>query len=206
MSSDEYKIYRYLDRDNFDTTVPPLRLNFKTGLDSKLFMIESEARGRVTEKNWYAAWQHDELGNVIGSDLIIKEDFVHHDDDDGLLLYIDHSISWYREDGTKGESKNMQIPFNRLQARQEGRRRRQRVADTLSMKVIHLYALHGGVSSEDSILAVSQWGQSIMDNLKSYVEFASSDLKTSIELSLDPMLLVSIGDDQTIKSFILSEL
>ncbi len=205
----DYKIYRYIpDADMYDTEEVPHGINYVNGLNVRLHPIIEWQKGRILNVNYFASCALDATGEKVGSDLVVKENFSYTLDSSALARARTQTITWYREDGSAGDTKIRHKYYNNAESRTEGRRRRRNVIDNMSISVVGLLAAtetSGDVSQ--AIALGTAYMASLKQEVEEFIEVSLDGLKNKITADiLTGWLDNPIGGGATIRHFILGEI
>ena len=207
---DHYKINRYWDFEgaNHPPEEIPETLNYVGGLGVRLHKIPVWRKGDIVELGLFSSAEKNVHGELVGSDLIVKETF---DYTQGLLGPESRvqTICWIREDDSQGGTKERPKLYSASESRIAGRRRRRNVIDHMTTKVVGLL-VHTETSGD--VAGAISLGQSYLAGLESlvaeYIEASTSGLAGAIlGESQKPWLNNPINaEGVTIRQFILDEL
>jgi hypothetical protein len=146
--SKTYKIYKYLNFNSFeDMMMVPFDVNYKTGLDTKLFVSHTfnssptgASHGELQKSIYY---EYAEIDPVSGEPTnfqnpILEVAFTWVRDALGFVVQRLSEIKWYRWDGTLDtlNTKKMTKLYSKEDAIKEGKRRRGNIVDALYMPVL----------------------------------------------------------------------
>jgi hypothetical protein len=130
------KLYRYATRQYEDVSVPPVGLNYVTGIDGRLHPTNAVmVDGEVRQIDYYAeATMDPATGQVSYDDLVVRESFVYQRDAVGFARGRVQTITWYREDDTPHPTTKQRVKFYEPdESLREGYRRRGNITDKLAM-------------------------------------------------------------------------
>lgn len=204
-----FKMYRlvFVAPHNLDDL--PYDINYKTGLKSSLYPLDTYVRGRLTERNFMLNAHLNAYGEKEGSDLFVKETRSYTTDAGGFLKASERTIDWMLEDGTIGGSKTLNFIYDNRESREEGKNRRRTVMSITSMAVVGL--LVQTVTQGDINQAVAM-GVAFIDKFKleadNFVELATDELRQAFLADTEtPWLDIVIdANGTTIRHYIANEL
>lgn len=209
MNNREYKIYRFFDGADYDQEEAPTDFNYTSpGLDQRLYALPIFTKGRISRVEFYGDVGHDASGELVGSDLVVSEDHVYSLDAAGLARFRTITITWYREDGTPGQTKQRPKKYNNAQARQEGRRRRRNVIDKLSIDVVGMVAMtETSGHLPNAIALATPWLEAREELVAQFLELSGSALRDSALADTHTSWLNNLlGPGFTIRDHIAQEL
>jgi hypothetical protein len=145
--SKTYKIYKYVAfNDILDLMIPPVDVNYKTGLDRKLYVKHTfnmspkgASWGELVKSVYYETAELDSMGNPTNyQNPILEVHFTWIRDGLGFCVKRISTMKWYLWDDTLDEInvKTMEKLYSKEMAISEGKRRRGNIVDALYMPVL----------------------------------------------------------------------
>jgi len=205
--SSPFKIYRYVDRDEFVVEEVPQSLNYKTGLNKRLHPIHEFSRGRIVRTTYYDSFKIGVNGFVTGIDPIVEEISSWLDNPNGTIERT-KEIRWFREDKTRSDPKVLIKPYDVIESRTEGRRRRRNVGDQLSMNVVGLVMQTERLDKiSDAVALCTPWLLKNKNAQDLFVELGAPALVQAISAdSKTEWLNNEIAPGVSIRMYLVSEL
>jgi len=136
-SGEDVKLYRYIPRAFNDYTIPPMDVDYVTGLTRRLHHELVFNKGELNAANYYAAVQDNGAFDLAYSDPIVRETFDYQRDANGFAVSRVQTIEWYLEDGTIHPTKKLRDKvYSGNESYKEGVTRRRNIIDDLALKVV----------------------------------------------------------------------
>lgn len=138
-----WKIFDYVaDKKKFDTTQPPIDLDFRSGLTTMLHRKSQVVKGECLKEEYFQSCSVDQLGNLTYTNLIVSEHHVFTRDPLGFPVFRSSHLKYYDKNGTaSGPIKSWVKFYSQLEKIQEGKTRRGNLVDNLQMPCIGLISL-----------------------------------------------------------------
>lgn len=183
----EIKIFDYLTNTVLDKTIPPLRVDFVTGLDIKLHRKSILVKGECIREEFYADVAVSETGTVSYSNLIVKEETSYLRNPLGFPVSKTSTISYALRDGTfHPVIKTIKKVYSALEQISEGKTRRGNLVDNLQMPCIGLisFVTNGNFNATGAIILE---GRKFLADYKNEFEiFVSNSDKTILSCLTNP--------------------
>lgn len=135
--STDLKIFRYVATDRgWNRKSPPIDVDYKTGLNRRLYRKESFVHGELRSVELFDATNTGADGWPAYTDLIVREDMTYVRDGIGFARSRTTTITWYLESGDAHETqKTLHKMYSPLESQKEGITRRGNIIDQLSLVV-----------------------------------------------------------------------
>lgn len=205
------KIFRYCAVEDVPN-VPPMGLNYKTGLNLRLQKQVQMVQGETQAIVYYASAVAGPAGPIY-SDPVVREDIVFARDSVGNAVSQTKTISWYREDGALCPTTKMLEKFySPAESIGEGQRRRKNVIDYLKGATIGLLM--------QTEMPTGKTAEEVMQMGRDFVAFYKSGIASFIDASSQTLHTQVVADSThgwldnanpyapttTIRDFFLAEL
>lgn len=130
------KVFRYIVSYNGSRKIPPLDLDYTTGLSRRLYKKEYFTHGELDRVEYYAETDTGSDGWPTYSDLIIREDMSYTRDSLGFAKERTTEITWILENESEHETKKtLHKPYSLIESQKEGVTRRGNIIGQLSLQV-----------------------------------------------------------------------
>lgn len=138
-----WRIYDFVfDKKKFDTTQPPIDLDFRSGLVTMLHRKSYVVKGECVKEEYYQSCAVDAYGNLTYTNLIVSEHHAFTRDPLGFPVVRTSYLKYYDKNGqASGQIKAWAKFYSTLEKIQEGKTRRGNLVDNLQMPVIGLVSL-----------------------------------------------------------------
>jgi hypothetical protein len=151
-----WKIYDFIsDKAKYDTTKPPLSLDFRTSLSIVLHRKSTVIKGECTTEEYYENCSVNAQGNLTYTNLIVSEHHAFTRDPLGFPVFRKSHVHYYDKNGIESsETKNWTKFYSPLEKIQEGKTRRSNLVDNLQMPVIGLIsiAMNGTMNPSNAVI------------------------------------------------------
>jgi hypothetical protein len=174
----EIKIFDYLENTVLDKSVPPVRVDFVTGLDIKLHRKSILVKGECIREEFYASVSvNPTTGALTYSNLIVKEETTYTRNSLGFPVSKLSTISYMLRDGTYHPTiKTISKVYSSLEQISEGKTRRGNLVDNLQMPCIGLISIAMTGSQNPSTAVILEGRRFLADYKNEFESFvAASD-------------------------------
>ena len=142
-----YKIWDYVVDKPYGWK-PPLDLDYKKGLTTRLHPKNTFVQGELTMREYYSDASVNPLdGTIIFSNPILKEENVYVRDPAGFAIYRTQQICWYLENDEVGPDTKLAVKYyDGIDKIQEGSTRRTNLVDALMMVIANMLIINKTVA------------------------------------------------------------
>lgn len=205
----QFKIYEFVP-GNYENTVLPVNIDFKTGLTRALYQETIMDHGAPVYKQYYTDATMEEDGSITYSNPVVRIDYTFERDSISLAKSCTKRFKWYYTNGDLSEGyKDVKDFFNNVESMAEAKQRRSNIIDDLKVKTIGLLMITESISQADA----ADMGKAFLAMYKveiyNYVDEANTAFHDAVVIAsaetypwLDNMTPYSI----TIRQFILAGL
>lgn len=155
-----YKIYDFVaDKKKYDTTKPPIDLDFRCGLTLMLHRKSQVVKGECIKEEYFETCSVDQFGNLTYTNLIVSEHHTFTRDPLGFPVYRASHLKYYDKNGVASQPVKSWVKFySSLEKIGEGKTRRANLVDNLQMPVIGLIsiALNGTPSPTSQVILIGR--------------------------------------------------
>jgi len=149
-------------------------------------------------------------GEVVGTNLVVREDYTYVRDANGIVQSRSLTISWYAEDDSVAATKVRNKLYTPMEGLREGKRFRSNVVDQLQVNTLYLIMVTEGVDEATAQAMGSAFMLSIQSELALYIEADDkATLVASIQAANDTWLdnVIDAGPPPvTIRDYLTSSL
>lgn len=136
-----YKIWNFVQEPPA-TNTPPLDLDYKKQLTTRLHPKNTFVQGELTAREFYENASVNADGSITFSNLILRENNVYTRDVAGFAIYRTKTITWIRDDESDGPDTKVTLKYySGVDKIQEGQTRRGNLVDALIMDSANLLLL-----------------------------------------------------------------
>lgn len=155
-----YKIYDFVaDKKKYDTTKPPIDLDFRCGLTLMLHRKSQVVKGECVKEEYFETCSVDQFGNLTYTNLIVSEHHTFTRDPLGFPVYRASHLKYYDKNGVASQPVKSWVKFySSLEKIGEGKTRRANLVDNLQMPVIGLIsiALNGTPNPTSQVILIGR--------------------------------------------------
>jgi hypothetical protein len=155
----------------FDCTLPPVTVDYTHELTQRLQPILTNVyKGEVRQIIYYESATHDAYGQLVGTNPIVKEDFVYVRDVAKMVVSRTLTISWYRNDGTvHPTTKVMEKLYSPQEKIAEGQRLRKNIIDFCQPTVLAMIMATEQVDYNTAITLGAELSNTYSNEINSWV-------------------------------------
>lgn len=215
-----WKIYDFVaDKKKFDTTKPPVDLDFRSGLVTMLHRKSQVVKGECIKEEYYQNCSVDAYGNLTYTNLIVSEHHAFTRDPLGFPVVRSSHLKYYDKNGVASNPIKPWVKFySTIEKIQEGKTRRGNLVDNLQMPVIGLVsiAVNGTPNPTAQVILM---GRSFMYDYKkefdSFVDESNKEIISCLQNASNPRYASAskypwinsmTPYDVTIRQFLIGEL
>jgi len=155
----------------FDCTEPPVTVDYTHELTQRLQPILTNVyKGEVRQIIYYESATHDAYGQLVGTNPVVKEDFVYVRDIAKMVISRTLTISWYRNDGTvHPTTKVMEKLYAPQEKIAEGQRLRKNIIDFCQPTVLGMIMATEQVDYDTAITLGAEISNTYSNEINSWV-------------------------------------
>jgi hypothetical protein len=168
-----YKIYNFVENSkSFDTSTPPISLDFRTSLTKMLHRKSTLVKGECLIEEYYETCSVNAQGTLSYSNLVVSEHHAFIRDPLGFPVMRNSHIHYYDKNGLESpEIKKWTKFYNTLEKIQEGKTRRGNLVDNLQMPCIGLISIAMTGSPMPSAAVILEGRRFLFDYKKEFDAF-----------------------------------
>jgi hypothetical protein len=152
-----------------DGTEDVTAVDYIRSLSIRLQPVLTFDKGEVTRRDFFETAVLSN-GQVVGTNLVVREDYVYNRDANGIVQSRDLTISWYADDDTVFTSKVRSKLYTPMEGLREGKRFRANVIDQLQIDTLFLIMTTEGWDEPTAQAAGASFMFSVQTETTLYVE------------------------------------
>lgn len=178
-----YKIYDHVyDKSLFDTSVPPLTVDFITQLKVKLHRKSTLVKGECIKEEYFV-----DCDGTTYSNLIVSEHSTYTRNPLGFPIKKDSHLHFYDNNGVESpEAKNWVKWYSMLEQIQEGKIRRGNLIDALQMPCVGLIGIAINGTPTPTTAVILEGRRFLFDYKKEFDAFVDESNKEIVTCFADP--------------------
>lgn len=183
-----YKIYDFVtDKKKWNTLVPPIDLDFRSGLSIVLHRKSYLVKGECVKEEYYQTCTVDAVGNLTYTNLIVSEHHSFTRDPLGFPIVRTSHLKFYDKSGNaSGIIKPWAKYYSSTEKIQEGKTRRGNLVDNLQMPCIGLISLAMTGSPIPTSAVILEGRRFLFDYKKEFDSFVDESNRDIIQCFSNP--------------------
>lgn len=183
-----WKIYNFVRRyGDFDTSVPPLDVDFRSGLTKMLHRKSTLIKGECVKEEYFENCSVDAQGNLTYSNLILSEHHSFVRDPLGFPIMRNSHFHFYDVNGVESaETKPWTKFYSNLEKIQEGKVRRWNLVDNLQMPCVALISLAMTGSQIPTTEVILEGRRFLFDYKKEFDAFVDESNRDIVQCFSNP--------------------